>query len=145
MPKGGASTVFHRCCVIPQQVGDFSLWYVEYFTQTTFVRNQIYSVIKEPHCASVESFHLLSLLAQSYSRSIARKTKSKSHMPRSAGETALFIPTANISIASQRDTCMICQANHVRRKCAKSRGLFSALGKTRTPTEMISAGVLFIL
>jgi hypothetical protein len=64
--------------VIPQQVGDFSLGYVEYFTRTTSVRNQIYSVIKEPHCASVESFQLLSLLAQSYSRSISCKPKSKS-------------------------------------------------------------------
>jgi hypothetical protein len=35
---------------------------------------------------------------------------------------AAWKPLAFISIASQRDTCMICQANHVRRKCAMSNG-----------------------
>ncbi len=69
--KAGASTVLHRGSAAPEPFEEFSLdllskSYVECFTWWTSHPNQLHSVVKEPHCASVESFQLLPLSAQSY-------------------------------------------------------------------------------
>jgi hypothetical protein len=58
---------------------------VEYFTERTTRSNQLYSVFKEPHCASVESFQLLPLSAQSYESILP---------PDCGGYITPYIPTA---------------------------------------------------